>query len=305
MLNRTVALVGVPMDLGGGRRGVDMGPSALRIAGIEEAVRSLGLAFEDRGNVPVREPRSRVEPEDPKARFLPEIADCCRHLRAKVEGVLADGAFPLVVGGDHSIAVGTVAAISSHYHRQQKKIGLIWFDAHGDMNTPETSVSGNIHGMPLACVLGRGAPELTKLGERFPMVDVEKAVLVGVRSLDAREKDEIRAAGLHVYTARDIDMHGIHKVMKLAIEIASTGTAGFHLTFDMDGTDPSVAPGVGTPVPGGTTFRESHLIMEHAAESGKLLGLEVTEINPILDNQNTTARVAVDLVLSALGKAVL
>lgn len=305
MLNRTVALVGVPMDLGGGRRGVDMGPSALRIAGIEEAVRSLGITFEDRGNVPVREPRSRVEPENARARFLPEIAECCRNLRARVEAVLAEGAFPLVVGGDHSIAVGTVAALSSHYHREKKKIGLVWFDAHGDMNTPETSESGNIHGMPLACVLGRGAPELTRLGDRFPMVDVEKTVLVGVRSLDKKEKEEIRAAGLHVYTSRDIDMHGIHKVMKLAIEIASSGTAGFHLTFDMDGTDPSVAPGVGTPVPGGTTFRESHLIMEHAAESGKLLGLEVTEINPILDNQNATARMAVDLVLSALGKSVL
>jgi arginase len=305
MMNRRVALVGVPMDLGGGRRGVDMGPSALRIAGIEEAVRGLGLDFEDRGNVGVREPRSRVEPPDRRARFLDEIAECCRNLRAKVEGVLADDAFPLVVGGDHSIAVGTVAAISSHYHRQKKKIGLIWFDAHGDMNTPETSESGNIHGMPLACCLGRGPAELTKIGERYPMVDVDKAVLVGVRSLDRREKDEIRASGLHVYTLRDIDMHGIHKVMRLAIEIASSGTAGFHLTFDMDGTDPGVAPGVGTPVAGGTTLRESHLIMEHAAESGRLLGLEVTEINPILDNQNATARVAVDLVLSALGKAVL
>jgi len=305
MLKQKVALVGVPMDLGGGRRGVDMGPSALRIAGIEEGVRRLGLEFEDRGNVAVRDPGTRATPRNPRARFLDEIAECCRDLRAKVEGVLRDGAFPLVVGGDHSIAVGTVAALSSHYHRQRQKIGLIWFDAHGDMNTPETSESGNIHGMPLACCLGRGVDELTRIGERFPMVDVDKAVLVGVRSLDAREKDEIRAAGLHVYTLRDIDMHGIHKVMKLAIEIASSGTAGFHLTFDMDGTDPAVAPGVGTPVPGGTTLRESHLIMEHAAESGRLLGLEVTEINPILDNQNATARAAVDLVLSALGKSVL
>lgn len=305
MFNKKVALVGVPMDLGGGRRGVDMGPSALRIAGIEEGVRSLGLEFEDRGNIAVREPSSRSQAKNPRARFLDEIAECCRKLRTEVESALDQGSFPLVVGGDHSIAVGTVAAISSHYHRQKKKIGLIWFDAHGDMNTPETSESGNIHGMPLACCIGRGVDELTKIGERFPMVDVEKAVLVGVRSLDRREKEEIRAAGLHVFTARDIDMHGIHKVMKMAIEIAAAGTAGFHLTFDMDGTDPSVAPGVGTPVSGGTTLRESHLIMEHAAESGKLLGLEVTEINPILDNQNATARVAVELVLSALGKSVL
>ncbi len=299
-----VSLVGVPMDLGGGRRGVDMGPSAIRIAGIEEGVRSLGLAFEDRGNVPVHEPASRV-PRNPKAKFLDEIAECCRALRTRVEGILEDGAFPLVVGGDHSIACGTVAAISSFHFRRKQKIGLIWFDAHGDFNTPETSESGNIHGMPLACCVGRGVPELVRLGDRVPMVDVEKAVLIGVRTLDAREKEEIRDAKLHVFTLRDIDMHGIHKVMRMAIEIASTGTAGFHLTFDLDGTDPSVAPGVGTPVPGGTTLRESHLIMEHAAESGRLLGLEMTEINPILDDRNATARVAVDLALSALGKAVL
>jgi len=292
------------MDLGGGRRGVDMGPSALRIAGIEAGVRSLGLEFEDRGNVPVREPASRV-PKNPRARFLDEIAECCRELRVRVERILEEGAFPLVVGGDHSIACGTVAAISSFHHRQKKKIGLIWFDAHGDFNTPETSESGNIHGMPLACCVGRGVPELTRLGDRVPMVDVEKAVLIGVRTIDRLEKEEIKESGLHVFTLRDIDMHGIHKVMRMAIEIASTGTAGFHLTFDLDGTDPSVAPGVGTPVPGGTTLRESHLIMEHAAESGRLLGLEMTEINPILDDRNATARNAVDLALSALGKAVL
>ena len=302
--NRTVALVGVPMDLGGGRRGVDMGPSAVRIAGIEEGVRSLGHEFVDCGNVPVPEPASRT-PKDPKARFLPEIARACGDLRKRVEGILEKGWFPMVVGGDHSIAVGTVAALSSHYHQKKKKVGLIWFDAHGDMNTPETTESGNIHGMPLACCIGRGPKELTQLGERFPMIDVKKAVLIGVRTLDLQEKREIKDSGIHVFTLRDIDMHGIHKVMRIAMEIACTGTAGFHLTFDLDGTDPSVAPGVGTPVPGGTTLRESHLIMEHAAESGKLLGLEMTEINPILDNGNATARVAVDLALSALGKAVL
>ncbi len=304
MMDKKVALVGVPMDLGGGRRGVDMGPSAIRIAGIEDGVRGLGLAFVDRGNVPVREPQSR-KPKNPKARFLDEIAECCSNLRLKVETILEAGEFPVVIGGDHSIACGTVAGISSHYHKKKKKIGLIWFDAHGDMNTPESSDSGNIHGMPLACCLGRGVPELVKLGDRVPMVDVEKAVLIGARTLDMRERSEIKDSKIHVFTLKDIDMHGIHKVMKMAIEIACAGTAGFHLSFDMDGTDPSVAPGVGTPVPGGTTLRESHLIMEHAAESGKLLGLEITEINPILDNQNATARVAVDLVLSALGRSIL
>ncbi len=301
---KTVALVGVPMDLGGGRRGVDMGPSAIRIAGIEEGVLSLGLEFIDRGNVPVREPESRV-PKNPKARFLDEIAECCRRLRTKVEGILDEGHFPLVVGGDHSIACGTIAGISSHYHKQREKIGLIWFDAHGDMNTPESSVSGNIHGMPLACCIGRGVPELVRLGDRVPMVDVDKAVLIGARTLDARERQEIKDSGIHVFSIKDIDMHGVHKVMKMAIEIACSGTAGFHLSFDVDGVDPSIAPGVGTPSMGGTTFRESHLIMEHAHESGRLLGLEITEINPILDNQNATAKVAMDLILSALGKAVL
>ncbi len=304
MMERRVALLGVPMDLGGGRRGVDMGPSAMRIAGLEEGVRALGLVFEDRGNVPVAEPVSRV-PRDPRARFLDEIAASCRVLRERVEKVLEDGAFPVVVGGDHSIACGTVAGISSFHHRRRQKIGLIWFDAHGDMNTPETSESGNVHGMPLAACIGRGAPELVRLGDRVPMVDVEKAVLIGVRTIDPREKQEIRASGIHVFTVKDIDMHGVHKVMKMAIEIASAGTAGFHLSFDVDGMDPSVAPGVGTPVSGGATLREGHLIMEHAAESGRLLGLEITEINPILDHHNATARAAVDLVLSALGKAVL
>jgi arginase len=182
-------------------------------------------------NVPVREPASRVPP-NARARFLDEIAECCRALRRKVEGILEEGSFPLVVGGDHSIACGTVAAISSFHHRRKEKIGLIWFDAHGDFNTPETSESGNIHGMPLACCVGRGVPELVRLGDRVPMVDVEKAVLLGVRTIDRREKEEIKDSGLHVFTLRDIDMHGIHKVMRMAIEIASTGTAGFHLTFD-------------------------------------------------------------------------
>ena len=297
-------MIGVPMDLGGGRRGVDMGPSAIRIAGLEDGVRRLGLEFEDRGNVAVPQPESR-EPLDPKARFLKEIQRCCKRLRARVERVLEEGAFPLVVGGDHSIAIGTVAAISSHYHHRGKRIGLIWFDAHGDMNTPETSPSGNIHGMPCASILGRGAPELTGLGDVFPMVEPSQACIVGVRDLDQFERDEIRRTGVKVFTMRDVDMWGMNEIMRRAIAIAADGTAGFHLSFDMDGTDPSVAPGVGTPVPGGTDLRESHLVMEHAAESGKLLGLEVAEINPILDERNKTAEFAMQLVLSAMGKRIL
>ncbi len=299
-----VAMIGVPMDLGGGRRGVDMGPSAIRIAGLEDGIRRLGLAYEDRGNLAVPAPESR-EPRDPRARFLGEISRACQRLRVKVEKVLEDGAFPLVVGGDHSIAVGTVAAIASFHHRRNQRIGLIWFDAHGDMNTPETSPSGNIHGMPCAAILGRGAPELVGLGDIVPMVDPRNAVIVGVRDLDQYEREEIKSTGVKVFTMRDIDMWGMNEIMRRALAIANDGTSGFHLSFDMDGTDPAVAPGVGTPVAGGTDLRESHLVMEHAFESGKLLGLEVTEINPILDERNKTAEFAVQLVLSAMGKRII
>lgn len=301
---RRVALLGVPMDLGGGRRGVDMGPSAFRIAGIEAAVRRLGIEFRDMGNVEVKDPVA-LEPCDPSARYLPEIADCCRRLRNEVERLLHEGWMPLVVGGDHSIAAGTVAGIANHYARQGSSIGLVWFDAHGDMNTPEISESGNIHGMPLAAILGQGPAELTHLGQRFPLVDPSKAVLVGVRSLDVREKDLIRAIGLRCFTMKEIDLYGIHSVMKEALAIATDGTSGFHLSFDLDGTDPTVAPGVGTPVPGGVSYRESHTVVELVAETGKLLGLEMTEINPILDERNRTARAAVEFCESALGKRVL
>lgn len=281
-----------------------MGPSAFRIADVEAAVRRLGHTFSDHGNVGVHDPASS-EPRDPRARFLEEIADCCRRLRSKVEGLLGDGRFPLVVGGDHSIAVGTVAGLSSHHHARGEKIGLIWFDAHGDMNTPETTESGNIHGMPLASCLGYGPPDLTKIGTRFPMVDPANAAIVGVRSLDRRERELIRESGVRCFTMKDIDLHGIHAVMNEAIARATDGTAGFHLSFDLDGTDPGVAPGVGTPVPGGVSYRESHTVMELVADSGKLLGLEMTEINPILDTANKTARAAVEFVESALGKIVL
>ncbi len=304
MKKHDVSLIGVPMDLGGGRRGVDMGPSAIRIAGLERTLRAMGLDFEDRGNVPVDVPES-LQPVNEKARFLREIAQACESLRDRVIGVLDDERLPLVVGGDHSIACGTVAGISSWYHRRQEKIGLLWFDAHGDMNTPETSPSGNIHGMPLAACLGRGLPELPRLGERFPMVEAKNAVAVAVRSLDRREREIIHDIGVRVITMREIDQRGIQDVMTEALEIVNDGTAGFHLSFDLDGTDPEVAPGVGTPVAGGTTLRESHLVMELAAESDRMVGLEFTEINPILDQQNKTARTAVELAASALGKLIL
>jgi arginase len=281
-----------------------MGPSAIRIAGLEEGVRSLGLDFDDLGNVAVSIPESR-QPKDPRARFLDEIVRCCRRLRARVERALEAGEFPLVVGGDHSIAVGTVAGVSSYHQRRGERVGLVWFDAHGDFNTPETSASGNVHGMPLAACAGFGPDELVRLGERVPLVDPQNVALVGVHQLDLGERELIRRSGIRTFTMRDVDMLGMHEIMKRAIAIATAGTAGFHLSYDVDGCDPSVAPGVGTPVAGGTSYRESHLVMEHAAESGKLLSLEITEINPILDERNRTAQFAVELALSALGKSIL
>jgi len=281
-----------------------MGPSALRIAGIEEGVRGLGIEYEDLGNVPVPRPERR-QPRDVRARYLSEITHCCKRLRRRVERMLDDDSMPLIVGGDHSIAAGSIAGMSSWHHRRGESIGLIWVDAHGDMNTPETTLSGNIHGMPLAAALGLGARELVGLGDLVPMVRPENAVLVGVHSIDGPERATIRESGIRAFAVRDIDMRGMHSVMEEALEIANRGTAGFHLSFDIDGCDPNSAPGVGTPVPGGLTLREAHLLMEHAAESDRLLSLDLAEINPILDQGNRTAELAKELALSALGKSVL
>ena len=292
------------MDLGGGLRGVDMGPSAIRLAGLARELERLGLTFEDLGNVPVQRPETR-HPGDPKARFLREIAHCCKRLRDRVKLMLEQGKFPLVVGGDHSIAVGTVAGVSAYHAQRNEKIGLIWFDAHADMNTPETSPSGNVHGMPLAAVLGYGPAELTDLGARKPIVAVENAVLIGIRDVDPKERELVRRTGIKAYSMREIDILGMDRVMREAMEIATRGTVGFHLSFDLDGCDPGDAPGVGTPVDAGVTQREAHLLMEHAADSGRLLSLEMTEINPIVDNRNQTAIYAVQLVLSALGKRII
>jgi len=316
MIDKPVHLIGVPMDLGGFLRGTDMGPSAVRIAHLERRVKELGIEFHDRGNVNVPWPaapsryalfsaKEEKTPGVPLAHFVSEIAECCRDLRGQVEEVLRDGGFPFVVGGDHSIAAGTVGGISSHHHARGERIGLIWFDAHADMNTPESSPSGNVHGMPLATCLGFGAPEMLALGDRHPMVDVSNAVLIGIRDLDDRERTIVHESGIRAYSMREVDILGIHRVMREALEIVNDGTAGFHLSFDLDGCDPAAAPGVGTPVKAGMTLRESHLVMEHAAESGRLLGLELTEINPIVDQGNRTAELAVELALSALGKRIL
>lgn len=297
-------MFGVPMDLGRGHRGVDMGPSGVRIAGIKSGVEDLGIAFEDRGNIPVEIPE-RLEPLNPNARFLGPIADSCELLRDAVGQVMDEGHMPLVIGGDHSIACGTVAGVSRHFLQRGEEIGLIWFDAHGDFNTPDSSPTGNVHGMPLASCLGYGDERLTGLSGRIPMVNPENVVLIGIRDLDQGERNLLRESGVKVFTMHDIDRLGMARVAIEALEIVTNGTAGFHISFDLDGCDPSIAKGVGTPVPGGVGFRESHYLMEAAAQSGKMVSIEMTEIDPILDDGNQTAELAKELVLSALGKRII
>jgi arginase len=299
-----VDFIGVPMDLGADRRGVDMGPSAIRCTGILERIRKLGYKCRDLGDVPVKLPESR-NVAGSRAKYLEEIAEACDLLRAQVASSMADGSVPIVAGGDHSIAMGTVAGVAEYHRSKGEKIGLLWVDAHADMNTPESSPSGNIHGMPLAVCLGLGSEELTNLGGFSPKVDRENTVLIGIRNLDDHEKQIVKDSGIHAYTMRDVDEHGMAAVIREAIVHLTKGTAGFHVSFDVDGLDPSVAPGVGTPVRGGLRFREAHLLMELLADTAKIVSLEVTEVNPILDHRNDTAEVAVDMMLSGLGKAIL
>lgn len=303
---KKIRIIGVPSDLGASRRGVDMGPSALRVANIGPRLRQLGYDVEDVGNIPVavRESVAQAEKSE-KMRYLNEIVDASKHLKEKVYASLQDGRIPLVLGGDHSLAIGSIAGIAKFYGEQKKKIGLIWLDAHGDINTPETSLSGNIHGMPLAHALGAGHTELLSVCEKTPMVDPSRTVLIGIRDLDPGERNAIRELGVRAFTMRDIDEMGMRNVVQEAIRIATNGTAGFHLSFDVDCMDPSVAPGVGTAVRGGTTYREGHLAMEILHDSGKMLSMDVTEVNPILDTSNQTADLAVEIALSAFGKRIL
>ncbi len=300
-----IAVIGAPMDLGAGRRGVDMGPSAVRLAGLDEKVAALGYQVEDLGNVLVDQPESH--PAEPShARYLPQIAHTCTRLADAVERAAGQGKVPLVLGGDHSVAIGTVAGMSRHFHRNGRKLGLLWIDAHADMNTPETSPSGNIHGMPLACLIGRGPSELTELAGYSPAVDAANVAIVGLRSVDEMERLNVRGAGVHAFTMRDIDERGMRAVIDEAIRcVTRGGIAPFHLSFDLDAVDPSDAPGVGTPVRGGITYREAHLAMELVCDSGLMASLEMVEVNPVIDEANRTALLAVELVTSALGKRIL
>src|SRR5262245_4339873 len=299
-----VTLIGVPLDLGAGRRGVDMGPSAFRVADVDEKLRALGYDVKDAGDLDGQSQETRSA-GDPRLKYLKEIRETCEALRGTVIGVLKAGRMPVVLGGDHSVAMGTLAGLSNHYREKKQKIGLIWFDAHADCNTADSSPSGNIHGMPLAVALGLGAPELVGLGGDGPMVDGARAAAVGLRDIDPPERANVRATGLGAFTMRDIDERGMRSVMEEAIKRASTGTAGIHVSFDLDAMDPDYAPGVGTPCPGGLSFREAHLAMEMLADTGKVIGAELVEANPILDHGNGTAKLGVELLCSLLGKKIL
>jgi len=301
---RPIHIIGVPLDLGGGRRGVDMGPSALRIAGLGERIASLGYSVVDDGDLEVPIPETRHS-GDPHKKYVADIASVCRNLYESARGVLDEGGLPLVLGGDHSLGAGSVAATAAWAQAQSGKIGLIWVDAHGDMNTPSSSTSGNVHGMPLAALLGAEPAELATIGGFRPKVDPERTVLIGLRNLDDRERERVREAGIHVFTMKDIDRSGIAEVMERAIELASRDTLGVHVSFDLDACDPSVAPGVGTPVKGGLDYREAHMVMEMLADSGTLAALDLVEVNPTLDVRNSTAELGTELALSALGMKIL
>ncbi len=304
MKQSTLAIIGAPLDMGSDRRGVDMGPSALRMAGLNRRLAALGYEVDDLGNVMVEQQESL--PEGPRhAKYLPQIAAVCERIGDAVTQAAADGKAPLVLGGDHSIAVGTVSGMARALRKKRHKIGVVWIDAHADMNTPQSSPSGNVHGMALACLIGLGPPELAKLYGFVPKVDPRNVVLVGVREVDILERPQVRDSGVTVFTMRDIDEKGMRWVTEQAIEVASRGTAGYHLSLDMDFVDPQYAPGVGTPVPGGATYREAHLAMEMMADSGGIVSMEVVEVNPVFDEVNRTADLAVQLVLSALGKKIL
>ena len=299
-----IKILGVPLDLGQERRGVDMGPFAVRAAGLNANLQSLGHEVEDGGNVSVRLPEQQHF-GDQHAKYLNEIAATSQEVAQRVYEALAAGYFPMVLGGDHSVAIGTQAGVAKFFHDRGQEVGCLWIDAHADMNTPESSPSGNIHGMPFAASLGHGPASLTHLLGFAPKLRPEKCALIGIRDLDAQERQIVRASGVNYFTMRDIDEQGMRIVIERAIKVASKDTAGFVVSFDMDVVDPSEAPGVGTPVRGGITFREAHLAMEMVADTGKMLAFELVEINPIIDVMNKTAVLGVGFTASALGKSIL
>ena len=301
---RSVHIIGVPLDLGGNRRGTDMGPSAFRIAGLAEQLATLGVTVVDKGDVPAPLPEQKG-PGDPRKRYVKDIARVCQRLFQTALASFSEGAMPIVLGGDHSLGAGSVAAAAAHMRARGKPLGVIWVDAHGDMNNPASSASGNVHGMPLAALLGSEPSELAHFGGHAPAVLPKHTVLVSSRNLDEIVKKIVRASKVHVFTMKEIDRLGIGEVMARAIAIATKGTGGFHVSYDLDACDPTVAPGVGTPVKGGLSYREAHLVMESVAESGLMTSFDLVEVNPTLDIRNTTAELGTELALSALGKSIL
>lgn len=297
-------LIGVPLDLGAGRRGVDMGPSALRIAGLRERLERLGYRVTDAGDIPVTIPES-ADPGDPTAHYLPQIAAVVEIVADRVTEALRAGAIPLVLGGDHSISIGSIAGAARWARERDEDIGLLWFDAHADLNTPETTPSGNIHGMPLAASLGYGDPALTEIAGFSPKVRWDKTVLIGARDVDRGERALIQESGIRVFTMRTIDEDGIVPVLEEALAIVTEGTAGFLVSWDMDFVDPNFAPGVGTPVKGGVDYREGHLALEIVSDTDGMIGMDLVETNPILDERNRTGRLGMELILSAFGKTIL
>ena len=301
---RRVSILGVPLGYGSSMAGVDIGPAALRVARLNQRIAQLGYEVRDLGDMRVARPQGPPDPAE-KVKYLPEISAACEDLALEVRNILESGELPLVLGGDHSIAIGSLSGAAAFYRERKQTLGLIWFDAHADMNTPETTPSGNIHGMPLSAVLGFGAPELTHVAGFAPKLDPRFCAHLGARDIDQGERELIRRLGLRFFTMREIDERGISSCMDEAISIASRAPAGYAVTFDVDALDPGDAPGSGTLVRGGLTYRESHLAMEKIAEAGGMRSLEIVEINTSLDVNNRTAEVGVELILSALGKTIL
>ena len=297
-MNKNISIIGVPVDLGQTRRGVDMGPSAIRYAGVFERLEELKYDIDDLGDIEIKRPSRRELAVDTNLKNLKEVVDASERLAAKVDETIKANRFPLVLGGDHSIAIGSIAGIAKHY----ENLGVIWYDAHGDLNTAETSPSGNIHGMPLAVCLGIGHPDLINIAGYSPKVNPENIIIIGARSLDDGEKKLIREKGIRVYTMHEVDRMGMTAVIEETISYLSARTDGVHLSLDLDGLDPSDAPGVGTPVIGGLSYRESHLAMEMLAEADIITSAEFVEVNPILDEKNKTASLAVALMGSLFGE---
>jgi len=301
---KKIRITNVHLDLGAGRRGTDMGSSAMHVAGVIPALKKLGHEVVGIHNIGQVSMEAAVLGEK-NARYLGVISEVCRDLAGTVESTMDKGEFPLVLGGDHSQAIGTISGMAKHLRRKNLDLGVFWCDAHTDMNTPDSSPSGNIHGMPLSVLLGQGPRELTGIAGRAPALKPENVVIFGVRQVDAKEAKLVKEMGVRVYTMSEIDARGASACLEEAMEILNKASGGIHLSYDLDGSDPMVAPGVGTPVPGGLNFRESHLVCEVLSRSNKLVGMEVVELNPTMDTENKTGKFAVWLIQSALGRTIL